>query len=295
MQHSETARGAILITGASSGIGRACAFTLAQAGYHIFAGVRKEMDAESLSQQSLPLLTPILLDVTDETSIAAAVSQVEETIGEKGLVGLVNNAGIAVPAPLEVIPLVELRRQFEVNVIGQIAITQAVLPLLRKNHGRIINVGSVGSQMVFPFAGALSASKAALEALNTALRMELSPWGIHVILITPSTVRTPGVEKLQRDSEEILHTMPEEGARRYAAPFRAFVEAFSKQETLSGSPPEVVADVILQALVARTPRPEYLVGRGSRLLPLLVHLLPTRVLDRVRMQALGLARLPAVP
>ena len=294
MQHRETDKGAVLVTGASSGIGLACALKLDQAGYRVFAGVRKESDAQRLRQQASPLLTPVLLDVTNEASIAATVSQVAEAIDDTGLVGLVNNAGIAVPAPLEVIPLEALRRQFEVNVIGQVAVTQAVLPLLRKAHGRIINVGSVASRMTFPFAGALSASKSALEALNAALRMELSPWGIHVILVTPATVRTPGGDKLQHDSEEILRTIPKEDARRYATPLRAFVEAFNKQEA-TGSPPEVVADVILQALVERTPRTEYPVGRGARLLPLLARLLPTRVLDRVRVQALGLAHQPEMP
>ena len=294
MQHRETDKGAVLVTGASSGIGRACALKLDQAGYRVFAGVRQESNAQQLRQQASPLLTPVLLDVTNEALIAATVSQVAEAVGGTGLVGLVNNAGIAVPAPLEVIPLAELRRQFEVNVIGQVAMTQAVLPLLRKAPGRIINVGSVASRMTFPFAGALSASKSALEALNAALRMELSPWGIHVILITPATVRTPGGDKLQHDSEEILRTIPEEDARRYATPLRAFVEAFSKQEA-TGSPPEVVADVILHALVEKIPRTEYPVGRGSRLLPLLARLLPTRVLDRVRVQALGLAHQPEIP
>ena len=283
-----------MVTGASSGIGRASALKLDQAGYRVFAGVRQESDAQRLRQQASPLLTPVLLDVTNEALIAAMVSQVAEAVDDTRLVGLVNNAGIAVPAPLEVIPLSELRRQFEVNVIGQVAVTQAVLPLLRKAHRRIINVGSVASRMTFPFAGALSASKSAFESLNAALRMELPPWGIHVILVTPATVRTPGGDKLQHDSEEILRTIPEQDARRYATPLRAFVEAFSKQEA-TGSPPEVVAEVILQALVEKTPRTEYPVGRGSRLLPLLARLLPTRVLDRVRVQALGLAHQSEMP
>jgi NAD(P)-dependent dehydrogenase (short-subunit alcohol dehydrogenase family) len=294
MQHWKTDKGAVLVTGASSGIGSACALKLDQAGYRVFAGVRLESDAQRLRQQASPLLTPVLLDVTDKALIAAAVSQVEEAVNDAGLVGLVNNAGIAVPAPLEVIPLAELRRQFEVNVIGQVAVTQAMLPLLRTARGRIINIGSVASRMTFPFAGALSASKSALEALNAALRMELSPWGIHVILITPATVRTPGGDKLQHDSEEILRTIPEEDAKRYATPLRAYVEAFSKQEA-TGSPPEVVADAILRALVEKTPRTEYPVGRGSRLLPLLARLLPTRVLDGLRLQVLGLAHQPEMP
>ena len=288
MKHRETDKGAVLVTGASSGIGRASALKLDQAGYRVFAGVRQESDAQWLRQQASLLLTPVLLDVTNETLIAATVSQVAEAVDDTGLIGLVNNAGIAVPAPLEVIPLEALRRQFEVNVIGQVAVTQAVLPLLRKSHGRIINVGSVASRMTFPFAGALSASKSALEALNAALRMELSPWGIHVILVTPATVRTPGGDKLRHDSEELLHALPEEAASRYAIPFRLYIETFTKQAA-TGSPPEAVANVVLQALTARTPRTQYPVGRGSRLLPLLARLLPTRVLDSVRFQFLGLA------
>ena len=294
MKHMKTDKGAILVTGASSGLGRACALKLDQAGYKVFAGVRSESDAEKLTYLASTRLTPVLLDITNEASIAATASKVAEEVGEVGLVGLVNNAGIAVPAPLEEIPLAELRRQFEVNVIGQVAVIQALLPLIRKARGRIINVGSVASSLTFPFAGATSASKAALESINDALRMELLPWGIHVILLTPSTIRTPGVDKIRHDSEEILHNMPEEAARRYAIPFRSYIEAFTKQAA-TGSPPEAVADVILQALTARTPRTQYLVGRGSRLLPLLARLLPTRWLDRVRFQFLGLAHQPATP
>ena len=288
MKHLQTDKGAVLVTGASSGLGRACALKLDQAGYKVFAGVRRESDAQRLTHLASSRLTPVLLDITNEASIAATASKVAEEVCEVGLVGLVNNAGIAVPAPVEEIPLAELRRQFEVNVIGQVAVIQALLPLIRKARGRIINVGSVASSLTFPFAGATSASKAALESMNDALRMELLPWGMHVILITPSTIRTPGVDKMQHDSEEILHTMPEEAARRYAIPFRSYMEAFTKQAA-TGSPPEAVADVILQALTARTPRTQYPVGRGSRLLPLLARLLPTRVLDRVRFQFLGLA------
>ena len=291
MQHRESDKGAVVVTGASSGIGLACALKLDQAGYRVFAGVRKESDAQRLKQQASPLLTPLLLDVTNEASIETAVSQVAEAVGNTGLVGLVNNAGIAVPAPLEVIPLSELRREFEVNVIGQVAVTQALLPLLRKARGRIINVDSVASRMTFPFTGALSASKSALEALNAALRMELLPWGIHVILITPGMVRTSGNIKLQHDSEEILRTIPEEDAKHYATTFRSFLEAFSKQEA-RGIPPEVVADVILRALIERIPRTEYSVGRGSRLWPLVARLLPTRVLDRMRLQVMRLAHQP---
>lgn len=294
MQHRESGKGAVVLTGASSGIGLACAFKLDQSGYRVFAGVRKESDAQRLRQQASPLLTPVLLDVTDGALIAAMVSQVAEAIDDTGLAGLVNNAAIAVPAPLEVIPLEALRREFEVNVIGQVAVTQALLPLLRKARGRIINVGSVASHVTLPFAGALSASKSALEALNAALRMELSPWGIHVILVTPAMVRTSGNSKLQHDSEEFLRTIPEEDARHYATPFRSFLEAFSKREA-TGSPPEVVADIILQALVEKAPRTEYPVGRGSRLWPLLARLLPTRVLDRVRVQVMGLAHQPELP
>jgi NAD(P)-dependent dehydrogenase (short-subunit alcohol dehydrogenase family) len=268
-------------------MGRACALLLAQAGYHVFAGVRKEQDALALKQQVPAPLTPLFLEVTDADSITEAVMLVTESMGDAGLAGLVNCAGIGVTAPMELLPITELRRQLEINVIGQVAVTQAFLPLIRAARGRIIHVGSVGGRVTIPFGGPLCASKHAMEAINDALRMELRPWGIHVVLVAPGSIRTPAVDKLVQDSEAMLKTFPPEGARRYAASYRAFVQTFVKHEE-AGVPPEVMAAVVLKALTARSPRTRYPVGPLSRRLPWLSCWLPPRVFDRVKARLFGL-------
>ena len=279
--------GAVLVTGASSGMGLACALQLARAGYHVFAGVRKEQDALALKQQASAPLTPLFLEVTDADSIAEAATLVTKTVGEAGLAGLVNCAGIGVTAPMELLPIAELRRQLEINVVGQVAVTQAFLPLIRVARGRIINVGSVGGRVTIPFGGPLCASKYAMESINDALRMELRPWGIHVVLVAPGSIRTPAVDKLVQDSEAMLKTFPPEGARRYATAYRAFVQTFVKHEE-AGALPEVMAAVVLKALTARKPRTRYPVGPLSRRLPLLANVLPPRVFDRVKARLFGL-------
>jgi NAD(P)-dependent dehydrogenase (short-subunit alcohol dehydrogenase family) len=289
MDEKTTTKGAVLVTGAASGMGRACVLKLDQAGYRVFAGVRKEQDAQDLKRIASERLTPIILEITNETSLANAVKTVTEAVGGDGLVGLVNNAGIAVPAPIELIPLADLRRQMEINVIAQVAVTQAFLPLLRKAKGRIINLGSVGGKITVPFAGALCASKYAMESINDALRMELYPWGIHVSLIAPGSIHTPAVEKLARDTEEMIRKFSPEGQKRYADTFRTFVDAFVRQEA-AGSSPEVMAEAVLHALTAKVPRTRYPVGHRSRLLPLLARELPTRLLDQVRFRLFGLPR-----
>jgi NAD(P)-dependent dehydrogenase (short-subunit alcohol dehydrogenase family) len=279
--------GAVLVTGASSGMGKACALRLAQAGYTVFAGVRKERDAQLLKQEGSSRLIPVILDVTNDHMIAEACQLIRETVGVAGLVGLVNCAGVGVTAPMELVPLEELRRQFEINVIGQVAVIQAFLPLIRVACGRIINVGSVGGKTTIPFGGPLCSSKYAIESITDALRMELRLWGIHVVLVTPGSIRTPAVDKLVQDSEAMLKTFPPEGARRYATAYRAFVQTFVKHEE-AGVPPEVMAAVVLKVPTARSPRTRYPVGPLSRRLPLLANVLPPKVFDRVKSRLFGL-------
>jgi NAD(P)-dependent dehydrogenase (short-subunit alcohol dehydrogenase family) len=273
--------GAVLITGASSGMGKACALRLSQAGYTVFAGVRKESDAQIIRQEGSAQLIPIMLDLTNQGMITDAVQAIRQAIGAAGLVGLVNNAGIAVTAPIELVPLDALRHQLEVNVIGQVAVIQAFLPLIRAARGRIINVGSVGGKITLPFGGPLCSSKYALESINDALRMELRPWGIHVVLIAPGSIYTPAVEKFKTEAEAMVGTFSSEGNARYAAPYRAFVQSILEQEE-RGVGPEVVAEVVFKALSARSPKKRYPVGPQSRLIPLLAAWLPTSVLDVLR-------------
>ncbi|MCJ8013453.1 SDR family oxidoreductase [Paenibacillus sp. KQZ6P-2] len=274
-------KGAVVVTGASSGMGRACALYLDSHGFRVFAGVRKEKDADSLRQEASNQLTPLFIDVTDESSIASATSIVSEAVGEAGLVGLVNNAGVGVPGPIEYLPISDLRRQMEINVIGQVAVIQAFLPLIRKAKGRIINVGSVGGKITIPFGGALCGSKHALESINDALRMELHPWGIHVCLIGPGEISTPAVDKLMADSEALLLKIPEEGVKRYGDIFREFLNTAVAREK-AGSPPEMMARTVFHALTAKVPKTRYPVGPSSKLLPLLARIMPSKFLDKMR-------------
>src|SRR5258708_25769309 len=176
------ATGNIVITGASTGIGAACGLGLEGVGYGVFAGVRKAGDGEALKKKSSERLSPVMLDVTNEESIADAV----RTVGDVPLAGLVNNAGIVVPGPLELVPIAMWRKQLEVNVIGQVAVTQAFLPMLRAGCGRIVNMGSVAGRSALPFSAPYCASKFALEGLTDSLRMEFRRFFIAVSIVAPS-------------------------------------------------------------------------------------------------------------
>jgi NAD(P)-dependent dehydrogenase (short-subunit alcohol dehydrogenase family) len=194
------ARGNVLVTGTSTGIGHATAVRLVREGFSVFAGVRNLEDGERLRRYVSGDLVPVRLDVTDVESIRSAAHEVEGR-SDGRLAGLVNNAGIGLFGPLEYLPLEDLRRIFDVNVLGQIAVTQACLPLLRAGAGRVVNIGSVGDRIAFPFGGALNASKSALAALSEALRMELRPWGIHVVIgwrLRPSVITASSFERSSR-------------------------------------------------------------------------------------------------
>ena len=229
--------GSIVITGASSGIGKACALRLDQLGFQVFAGVRREADGEALRREASDRLTPLVIDVTDTASIAAAVVAVTDATADLGIGALINNAGIAVAGPLEFLPLADLRQQFEVNVIGQIAVTQAFLGLVRRGKGRIINMGSTSGRSVLPFAGAYGASKHALRALTVALRMELQPWGIPVTSIEPSTVATPIWARSVAASEERERISSAQERERYGHAQTIVNRAAGEQTRSSGFEP----------------------------------------------------------
>lgn len=257
----ESKKGAVVITGTSSGVGRATALLLEKQGYYVFAGVRKEKDAESLKQASSGNLTPIILDITKAEQIKYAAELVSQIVGEKGLVGLVNNAGVAVDGPLECIPIDDLRLQFEVDVIGQIAVTQAFLPAIRKAKGRIVNIGSVASKVALPYFAALSASKFALEALTDSLRMELTPWGIEVISILPGPINTEVSEKVEAGYLKTIANMSPEAKAMYGNNHKAYMMEVVK-ENQEGMPPEKVAYTILKSLDDRKPKRHYIVGEN---------------------------------
>lgn len=282
-------RGAVVITGASTGIGEACALRADELGFAVFAGVRKEADGESLQRKGSDRLTPVFIDVTDDASIASAAGTVAKAVGDAGLAGLVNNAGINIPGALEFLPIADLRRQLEVNVIGQIAVTQAFLALLRKGCGRIINIGSINGKLAAPFVGPYCASKFAMEALTDSLRMELRPWRISVSIVEPGFIATPIWDKSKAAEAELFKNMPQEGHDLYAEALAAMREVFDKA-TKEATPPAAVARAVAHALTARTPKTRYVVGRNARRVTALARLVPDRIRDWLVMREVGLPR-----
>jgi NAD(P)-dependent dehydrogenase (short-subunit alcohol dehydrogenase family) len=285
---SETLDQAVVITGASSGIGRACALLLAREGFQVFAGVRRPEDGDKLAAEAGHRLIPLIIDVTDIASITAAVKDVTVRLQGRGLGGLVNIAGIGVSGPLEYVTTAEVLRIFQVNVFGQLAVTQAFMPLIRKARGRIVNMSSVGAHLALPFGGVLTASKGAMGLMSDALRMELRPFGIRVCVVEPGAIRTPAAEKTLGDVEGVIRLLPTEGARWYGDMLRAFTKRAYDTE-LNGSPPEVVARAVHHALTAARPRIRYTVGKGAKLLTIMPRLLPDRFLDIIRTRIFGLS------
>ena len=268
----------IVVTGASTGIGAGCAIRCAKSGMTVFAGVRDLRAGEALVQQAGASIIPIRLDVTDLESIREASQVVERRVGGTGLFGLVNNAGVSIGGPLEVIPIPQLRRQLEVNVIGQIAVTQAFLPLIRMTRGRIVNMGSIAGRGTIPLMGPYSASKFALEALTDALRMELQPWGIEVAIIEPGSIATPIWEKSLKVAHEIEEAVTEEGRRLYEPTVRQVKEAVG-QAARRAIPVDAVVRAVLHALLAPRPKTRYLVGTDAKIRATMTKWLPDRLQD----------------
>lgn len=255
-----------LVTGASSGIGKACALRLVSSGWRVLAGVRRSGDAPKGTQE-------VLLDVTSPDHVHAVAERVDE------LHGLVNNAGIALSVPLEFIPLDELRRQFEVNVFGQVAVTQALLPHLRRTRGRIVFVGSIAGKSALPFLGPYAASKHALEAIADSLRVELQPFGVGVSIVEPGSIKTPIWTKSAEVAEEIHQRLPPALAELYGARIAAFRRAALKRGA-GGLAADEVAKKVETALECDRPSARVLVGRDAKLRARVEHL-PDRVRDRV--------------
>lgn len=271
---------AVVITGASTGIGAACAWHLDRLGFTVLAGVRRMEDGEALKAQASARLQPIILDVTDAKSIEQARQGVAELVGARGLAGLVNNAGIAVAGPLEAVPIADLRLQFEVNVIGQVAVIQAFLPLLRQGRGRIVNMGSIAGRAAMPVMGPYSASKFALEALTDALRLEVQQWGIQVSIVEPGAIATPIWTKSGAKAEE-LETVTSEDLKALYAGVIAGVRARVAEAAARAIPPDAVAQAVEHALTASCPKTRYLVGRDAKVRALMIKLLPDRWSDRL--------------
>ncbi len=275
----------VLVTGASTGIGRATALRLDGSGWRVFAGVRRPEDAESLRGEGSERLTPVFLDVTEPEQIAAAAEQVERGSPD-GLHGLVNNAGVAIPGPLETIPLEDFRHQLEVNLVAYVAVTQALLPQIRRAEGRIVFLSSIGGRIAFPFGGPYHASKFGTEAIGDVFRQELRPWGIEVAIVEPGSIDTPIWERGQRKATEIEAKAPKTDLLYGAA-----IEKFRKviEDTAArGIPPEKVAKAIAHALESDRPKTRYLVGLDAKVQARLKPLLPTPLFDRIVARTMGL-------
>jgi len=252
----------VLITGASTGIGRACSLWMDSLGWRVFAGVRQPADATTLSAEGSGRIQPIFIDVTDQSTITAAAAEIEATVGKGGLQGLVNNAGIAVGGLLEFLPLEQLRRQLEVNVVGQVAVTQALIPLLRRGSGRIVNMSSISGFSASPVSGPYAASKHALEALSDALRLELRPWKIHVALIQPGKIQTPIWQKSLADVQTMLADYPSQAQELYGPLIEMGITRVSKTK---GIPAEKVAEAVAHALTSNKPKIRYIVGKDAHI------------------------------
>ena len=270
--------GAVLVTGASTGIGEACAMELDRRGYTVFAGVRRDEDGERLKQQASASLVPVRLDITDADDIAAAVKTIDAAAGGLGLRAVVNNAGVARGGPLEYLPLDDWRLQLEVNVIGQVAVTQAVLPLLRKGRGTVVFIGSSNGRVSPPLMGPYGASKHALEAIAESLRHELRDAGIRVVLVEPGAVKTPIWDKGRALADELEKSLPGEAVERYAGHIKAVRKGIDMQDR-AGIPPSAVAAVVLKAIESARPRARYLVGRDAVASGIAARFLPDRVRD----------------
>lgn len=282
-------RGAVVVTGASSGIGRACSLAVAREGFHVFAGVRRHEDGRRLAGKTRGGITPVFLEVTAADSVRAAASQVADAVGDAGLAALVNNAGIGLTGPIEALPVEALRQQYEVNVFGQVAVTQALLPLLRVARGRIINIGSIGDRLTMPFGAALTSSKWALASITEGLRLELRPAGIHVVLIEPASIRTDAVDKMETDRERTLAEFDPRARALYERSFRAMTKSAIARER-NGSSPDLVARRVVHAIVTPNPKTRYLVGKHARTLALLARWTPDPVFDLLRLRLFGLPR-----
>jgi NAD(P)-dependent dehydrogenase (short-subunit alcohol dehydrogenase family) len=280
-----------LITGASTGIGRATALRLARSGWTVLAGVRQERAGEELVDESGAggRVIPVMLDVTDASQIAQAAARVEEAGAQHGrsdgLDALVNNAGIGVGGPLEILAPEELRRQLEVNVVAQLAVTQALLPALRRAGGRIVFLSSIGGRVPMAFTGPYAASKHAIEAIADSLRVELHSSNVQVALIEPGSVATPIWDKGRAEAESTI--VPPELHDVYGH-VPAAMDRVLEQTARRGIPAEQVAETIERALTSRRMRARYLIGRDAKALLALKRLLPDRTFDRVARRALGI-------
>ena len=267
-----------LVTGASTGIGRATVLRLDRAGNRVIASVRRDEDGEKLKEAASDRLEHVIIDVTDEASIGAARERVDALA--QGLDGLVNNAGTGIAGPLELLPMEHFRAQIEINLIGQVAVTQAFLSLLRGSRGRVVFVSSIGGKMALPFNGAYSASKFGLEAIGDSLRREVQPFGMGVVLVEPGAVATPIWNKGVERADKLLEDAPPDALQLYEQRLTAF-RKLAAETAARGVDPDEVAQVIETALTTERPRTRYVVGRDAKMRARVARLVSDRTFDRL--------------
>ncbi|MFZ1934898.1 MAG: SDR family NAD(P)-dependent oxidoreductase [Thermoguttaceae bacterium] len=278
---------AVVITGASTGIGRACALELDRRGFRVFAGIRTAAAAQQLRAAASARLTPLTIDVTEADTITAAAKVVAEAVGDAGLAGLVNNAGIAVPGPLELVPIDAFRRQIEVNLVGQLAVIQAFLPLLRKARGRMVNMSSMSGGLSVPYLGPYSASKFGLEAITDALRTEFRDSGIRVSAVAPAAIATPIWEKSAASAEQLAAGVDQATLSLYDADLAAIRQWVGHSARIAAPTSRVVAAVV-HALTAPRPKAHYYLGWDVRFCFRLFKMLPDRIRDHLVQRFVGL-------
>lgn len=274
----------MLITGAARGIGRTTALRLAAAGWDVIAGVRQLDGAQSLSKAHGDRIKPVQLDITDETQVNGL-----DGLLPPRLDAVINNAGVVVTGPIEAVPVSELRRQLEVNVVGQAAVTQAVLPRLRESRGRVVFVSSLSGRVASPLFGPYNASKFALEGMADALRMELAPWGVRVVIIEPAQTDTDLWRLADRDLDDAVESLSPTHRELYAKHIAGFRKSIPRSQKMA-RPVDDVASAVETALTARRPRARYVVGAGPRAQAILARFTPTAVLDRVMAAGTGMPR-----
>jgi NAD(P)-dependent dehydrogenase (short-subunit alcohol dehydrogenase family) len=283
----ELSRPTVAITGAGSGLGRALAIKLAAKGYRVFGTARSETDAADLEKASAGNAAVTLADITDQHAVTAWVGKVSDELGERGLDVLISNAGTLTPGPLEVIPLNDIRREFEVNVFGAMAVINGFLPALRKSRGRIVQIGAMTGRLPVPFDGPSSASKAAFEALADVYRLELKPFGIAFVLVQAGNMRTGGPAKTAAALKRIADAMTDEQRALYGHAFGKFTESLNNMQN-AGLSAEASADRVIELVEQEPPPIRAALGDDAEQILRLVREQSDTELDALRLQLIGL-------
>ena len=267
----------MVVSGASTGMGAATARELAARGHHVLAGVRRGRDGDAIRADGIE---PVILDITRPEHVQTLVDRIASDPDHRPLRALVNNAGISINAPVEILPLDDWRRLYDVNLFGHVAVTRALLPFLHQSHGRIVNISSVGGKIAMATYGPYAGAKFALEAVSDSLRRELAPHGVQVVVVEPGAVRSEMADRGAAATTDLAARMTPVQQQRYGALVRA-VLAQAAAHLENGSSAEHAASVIVEAATARRPRTRYTVGRDAAVLTRLARILPDRALDRV--------------